>query len=174
MTGLLPGYKKCFFCGPATGGLALGLQHADGAVFCEFTADQKYQGYDGVMHGGIVSGILDEVMWWALFMETKIITATSKIEVEFRRPIICGEAYRAKGQVLRSVHGTYNVSGLIENASGHVCAKAHGFYRKTKGFTVEDIIRHLDFRGVSPEVRALFQLTEGMLSNDARNKTSYH
>ncbi len=160
MTGLLPGYKKCFFCGPATGGLALELQHAAGAVFCEFTADQKYQGYDGVMHGGIVSGILDEVMWWALFMETRLITATSKIEVEFRRPIICGEAYRAKGQALRSAHGTYIVSGLIEDAPGRACAKARGFYRKTKGFTIEDITGHLDFRGVSPEVRALFQLTE--------------
>jgi hypothetical protein len=99
-------------------------------------------------------------MWWALFMETRLITATSKIEVEFRRPIICGEAYRAKGQALRSAHGTYIVSGLIEDAPGRACAKARGFYRKTKGFTIEDITGHLDFRGVSPEVRALFQLTE--------------
>jgi hypothetical protein len=29
MNGLLPGYKKCFFCGPATGGLGLELQYTE-------------------------------------------------------------------------------------------------------------------------------------------------
>jgi uncharacterized protein (TIGR00369 family) len=156
MTGLLPGYKKCFFCGPATGGLALELQYANGSVFCEFTAHEKFQGYDGVIHGGIVTGILDEVMWWTLFMETRMITATWKIEVEFRRPISCGKTYRASGQFLRSARKTYCLAGLIEDTSGHLCTQAKGFFLKTKGFTSEDIIKHLDFRGVLSEIRSFF------------------
>lgn len=160
MTGLLPGYKKCFFCGPATGGLGLELTYHDKMVYCTFIAKDKFQGYDGMMHGGIVSGILDEVMWWALFMETKVVAATTKIEVEFKRPILSGETYTAKAQVIRSFHNTYNVSGAIENLKGEVCAKGNGFFRKMRGFTIEDIIKHLDFRGVPNEIRSFFQVND--------------
>ncbi len=161
MTNLLPGYKKCFFCGPATGGLALQLQYGGGAVSCEFTANEKFQGYDGMLHGGIVTGVLDEVMWWALFMETKAICATSKIEAEFKRPVMCGEAYRASGQLLDSRHGIYYLSGQIEDTSGRLCARGKGSFRKTRGFSMEGIIKHLDFRGVPQEIRSLFQHQEG-------------
>jgi acyl-coenzyme A thioesterase PaaI-like protein len=68
MKGLLPGYKKCFFCGPATGGPAMELHYGGESVFCKFVAQEKFQGYVGMLHGGIVTGILDEVMWWTLFI----------------------------------------------------------------------------------------------------------
>lgn len=157
MEGPLPGYDKCFFCGPATGGLALGIEYQEGGAFAEFTAREKFQGYDGMLHGGIVAGILDEVMWWTLFMETKVIAATWKIDVEFRRPILCGSAYRASAELLRSNHGNYHMSARIEDQEKNVAARASGMFRKTKGFTMEEIVKHLDFRGVSEEVRALFR-----------------
>ncbi|HPP06291.1 MAG TPA: PaaI family thioesterase [Syntrophorhabdaceae bacterium] len=158
MKGLLPGYKTCFFCGPATGGLGLEMQCADGAVFCQFTANQRFEGYNGMMHGGIVAGILDEVMWWALFVETKIIAATTKMEIEYKRPVISKETYRARGQVLRLIHNTYHVSGIIETPSGQLCARANGYFRRLKRYTMEDIMKHLDFRGVPEEIRSFFQL----------------
>lgn len=161
MQGMLPGYEKCFFCGPAAGGLALELQYVDGSAFCNFTAHQGFQGYDGMLHGGIVSGILDEVMWWTLFMDTKMMFATWKIEVEFRRPIECGSTYHASAQFQRSSHGTYYVSGLIEDGAKNVCAKSTGAFRQMKGFTMGDFIKYLNFRGVPTEMRGLFQVPEG-------------
>jgi uncharacterized protein (TIGR00369 family) len=160
MEGLLPGYKKCFFCGPATGGLSLELQYADETVFCEFTAHENFQGYDGMLHGGIVTGVLDEVMWWTLFVNTKTICATSKIEAEFKRPILCNNTYRASGKLLSSAHGVYNLSGSIKDTSGRLCARGKASFRKTKGFTMEGIMKHLDFRRVPPEIRLLFGTLE--------------
>jgi uncharacterized protein (TIGR00369 family) len=156
MIGLLPGYKKCFFCGPATGGLALELHYGEEGSLCEFVAHEKFQGYDGMLHGGIVTGILDEVMWWTLFMEKKVICATSKIEVNFKKPVLCGNGYSASGR-LEEVNGrTYLVSGQIEDKAGHVCARGKGSFRVIGKFTMEDIVKHLDFRGVPPEIRSLF------------------
>lgn len=157
MEGLLPGYKKCFFCGPATGGLALELLYSDGQVACEFTAHEKFQGYDGMLHGGIVTGILDEVMWWTLFMESKKICATWKIEAEFKRPVLCGKTYRASGHLLRSTHNTYYLTGIIEDESGKPCAQGNATFRRTRGVTLKDIMDYLDFRGVPLEIRSLFQ-----------------
>ncbi len=158
--GLLPGYKKCFFCGPATGGLALELQYADGAAFCEFTADERFQGYDGMLHGGIVTGILDEVMWWTLFMETGMLAATWKIDVEFRRPILCRNEYRVSGNLVGPVRAAHHLAARIEDASGKTCAAAKGFFRRNKGITLEDLAGHLDFRGVPQEIRSLFHSSD--------------
>jgi len=157
MNGILPGYKKCFFCGPATGGLGLEIEYDDGKASCEFTAHEKYQGYDGMLHGGIVTGILDEVMWWTLFMETKKICATWKIEAEFKRPILCGKMYHASGQFVSSTHNTYYLSATIKDDAGKLCAQGNASFRRTRGFTMEDITKHLDFRGVPSEIRSLFQ-----------------
>jgi uncharacterized protein (TIGR00369 family) len=156
MIGLLPGYKKCFFCGPATGGLALELHYGEESVFCKFAAHEKFQGYDGMLHGGIVTGILDEVMWWTLFMEKKVICATSKIEVHFKKPILCGDRYRASGCLVGSTGRIYQVSGQIEDEAGHVYARSTGSFRTTGKFTMDDIVKYLDFRGVPPEIRWLF------------------
>jgi uncharacterized protein (TIGR00369 family) len=157
MEGLLPGYKKCFFCGPATGGLALELHYVDGKVACEFTAHERFQGYDGMLHGGIVTGILDEVMWWTLFMETNKICATWKIDAEFKRPVTCGKTHRAKGHLISATHNTYYLSGIIEDESGKLCAQGNASFRRTRGFTLEDITKYLDFRGVPPEMQSLFK-----------------
>ena len=100
MNGFLPGTKSCFFCGRSTRGLGLELHYMDGVSSCEFTARETFQGYEGMLHGGIITGILDEVMCWTVFMETKMICATWKIEVEFERPVVCGKIYRASGNFL--------------------------------------------------------------------------
>jgi uncharacterized protein (TIGR00369 family) len=160
MTGLLPGYKKCFFCGPATGGLALELHYGDEGTFCEFVAHEKFQGYDGMLHGGIVTGILDEVMWWTLFMEKKVICATSKIEVQFKRPVLCGNGYRASGYLVGATGRTYQVSGQIESKEGRVCASSIASFRAIEKFTMEDVIKYLDFRGVPPEIRSFLSAPE--------------
>ena len=135
MNGNLPGYKKCFFCGPATGGLALELHYGDGKASCEFTAHEKFQGYDGMLHGGIVTGILDEVMWWTLFMETKKICATWKIEAEFKRPVLCGKAYRAAGHLVRATHGIHITSTESSKMSTESCV-----HRETPLFVKQEVL----------------------------------
>jgi uncharacterized protein (TIGR00369 family) len=156
MNGLLPGYKKCFFCGPATGGLGLELRYTDGEASCEFTASDKFQGYDGMLHGGIITGVLDEVMWWTLFMETRQMCATSKIEIEFKRPILCGKTYRASATFLQKTRKIYYLSGLIKDETGKLCARGSASFREWS-FTLEALANNLDFRGVPPEIRAIFQ-----------------
>jgi uncharacterized protein (TIGR00369 family) len=156
MMGLLPGYKKCFFCGPATGGLALELHYEEKSSSCEFVANEKFQGYDGMLHGGIVTGILDEVMWWTLFMEKKLICATSKIEVHFKKPILCGNGYKASGCLVGATGRTYLVSGQIKDEAGRLCSRSTGSFRTIGKFTMDDIVKYLDFRGVPPEIRSLF------------------
>lgn len=156
MTEALPKYEKCFFCGPATGGLALELRYTGGSASCDFVADHRFQGYQGVLHGGIVTGILDEVMWWTLFVRTRIVCVTTKIEVDFLRPVSCGTPYSAVAELEESSAASHRLSAVIVDKKGRVCARGTGFFRKTRGITLEEVKEVLDFRGVSPEIKSLF------------------
>ncbi len=157
MTGLLPATKQCFFCGHTQEGLALELHYIDGSATCEFIARDTFQGYEGMLHAGIITGILDEVMWWTLFMETKLPCVTWKMETEFKRPVVCGKTYRASGHFLRTVRNAYHLTSVIEDGSGKVCAQGNASFRRTSVITLEDLTKHFDFMGVSPEMQSLFQ-----------------
>jgi acyl-coenzyme A thioesterase PaaI-like protein len=60
---LKPGYGGCFGCGQDNPiGLQLKFQRDAHGTRCEFTGSEKYQGWPGYLHGGIVGCLLDEVM----------------------------------------------------------------------------------------------------------------
>lgn len=121
---------------------------------CDFITDPSFQGFRGVLHGGIISGILDEIMWWAIFMQTDTLCATWKIDVEFRKTVLCGKAYRAIGKYQRVKLGNYHVSGSIEDDSGQVCATALAVFRELKDANKDDFFRSLDFSESSHQVES--------------------
>ena len=57
---------QCFACGTLnTSGMGLMLHVEPGRSRVELTLEPRFQGWDGIAHGGIVCTILDEVMAWA-------------------------------------------------------------------------------------------------------------
>jgi SAM-dependent methyltransferase len=81
-------HGQCFACGPANPS-GLGLRFAaDGAkgVLARCTLEGKYQGYEGVVQGGIVSLLLDSAMTNCLF-QLGIQAVTARLSVRFSRPV---------------------------------------------------------------------------------------
>jgi acyl-coenzyme A thioesterase PaaI-like protein len=154
--GLLPCYKDCFFCGPHGDGLKMLIQFKDGAVFSDFTLDAKFQGYDNVAHGGIVTGILDEVMWWTIFALTGKITVTRRIDTEFLTPVYCSTAYRVKGKLLDQRHGNIYVSAAIEDGHGKAASRGNGLFRTARHTTPAELAAKLDFSHVSSDMKEKF------------------
>jgi len=155
--GLLPGYEKCFFCGRDSNGLRLRIEYAEAVCSCDFVASDVFQSFGGVVHGGIVSGILDEIMWWTILMETGAICVTQKMDVEFRKTVFCGKAYRATGRYRGVDRRSYHVSGSIEDDSGKVCATAVGLFRAARDVKREEFFQNLDFSEGSKEVESLLR-----------------
>jgi acyl-coenzyme A thioesterase PaaI-like protein len=92
----------CFGCGRLNPhGLKLEFSlAADGReVVTSFTPAAEHEGYAGIVHGGIVTAVLDEVMAWALYARG-IWAVTGRIEVRFRRPLEVGVATRAIGRLV--------------------------------------------------------------------------
>jgi acyl-coenzyme A thioesterase PaaI-like protein len=79
-------YSDCFGCGadnPKGLGLALRL---DGEVLrSEFTASSEHQGWPGIMHGGVVSALLYEVLENVAYFQGKT-TMMKSMSTDYRRP----------------------------------------------------------------------------------------
>jgi acyl-coenzyme A thioesterase PaaI-like protein len=58
-----PNSKMCFICGLENPvGLHLHIYETDpGVVETTYTAPEHFQGYPGVLHGGIVGALIDEI-----------------------------------------------------------------------------------------------------------------
>jgi hypothetical protein len=81
------------------------------------------------------------------------------MDIEFRRPVMCGTTYRASGSYHGVKHGSYQVSASIEDGSGKVCAKAVGLFRKAKDMPSEELFRNLDFSESSEYMESFLRAT---------------
>ena len=120
---------NCFACGSLNAnGLQLDLHVEPGRCWTAFTLDRRFEGWEGIAHGGILCTILDEVMAWALVGEDNW-GVTARMNVAFRRPVEVGRTVRAEGwiaQARRRVVGT--AARIVDADTGDELATATGVY----------------------------------------------
>lgn len=105
----------CFGCGSLNlHGLQLRLHHDQDSneVWTHFTPDRRFEGYGGIVHGGIIATVLDEVMTWSLY-RIGAWAVTAQMETRFRQPIMIGEPTWATGRIDRDRGRLFNLSGEI-------------------------------------------------------------
>jgi acyl-coenzyme A thioesterase PaaI-like protein len=117
----------CFGCGTLnTCGLRLTMfPNDDGdGVWTAFMPAARFEGYPGMIHGGIVCTVLDEVMAWSLYRE-EIWAVTGQLNVRYRRPVPVGERLRALGMIARNRGRVIETRGEIRReADGALLAEA--------------------------------------------------
>jgi len=93
--------NRCFVCGPGNDrGLGIRFRLDDDVCRAEFTPTESYAGYDGVVHGGILFCLLDDVMANWLYLQGKR-CFTARAEVRYRQPLPVGTPVRMEGRLLR-------------------------------------------------------------------------
>jgi len=81
----------CFGCGDDNSiGLHLRFTPDGGGVKASFVPAPEHQGFHDVVHGGIISSVLDEAMAWAT-AHAGVWAVTGEMRVRFRRPLNIGE-----------------------------------------------------------------------------------
>ncbi len=93
---------NCFACGELNEvGLHLRLNLEPGRCWTELEMPRRFEGWEGIIHGGILCTILDEVMAWAL-VQNDSWGVTARMSVDFRRPVTVGQRIRAEGRITAS------------------------------------------------------------------------
>jgi len=125
--------NRCFGCGQANAsGLKLEFLLApDGAVVCETTVSDLFEGHPGYLHGGIIATLLDESMSKAV--RAKGLTAmTRHLEVDYRRPVPSKAKIRIEGSVTRSEGRKHWAEAQIFDHGGSALAHAKGLFVEVK------------------------------------------
>jgi acyl-coenzyme A thioesterase PaaI-like protein len=121
--------NNLFACGSLNAnGLQLDL-HIDGER-CWTTIELagRFQGWDGIAHGGIVCTLLDEVMAWSL-VDHDNWGLTARLTVTFKRPVPLETPVRAEGWVTLARRRLISTAGrLVEPATGTLLAIAEATY----------------------------------------------
>jgi acyl-coenzyme A thioesterase PaaI-like protein len=154
---VLPFYKDSFSCGlERKDGLQLKMMYNKGVVSCDVNIDNRFEGYTDVLHGGMIFGILDVIIWCAIFMETKKICMTRHTEMDFLKPVMCNTPYIAKGKFLNIEERDFLATAWMEDRNGELCASVNAIFREAKDILVERFISKFDFSRTSPEIRRHF------------------
>lgn len=86
---------NCFGCSPANDiGLHLEFWEDGDEVLAKWTPEKRYEGWLGVLHGGIQATLLDEIAAWVVFIKLKTSGVTSEMNIKYHKPL-----YLSKGEV---------------------------------------------------------------------------
>jgi len=120
---------NCFACGTLNvHGIQLDLHAGADRCWTELSLAERFEGWEGIAHGGIVCTILDEVMAWAL-VDHDVWGLTARMSVEFRRPVPIGRPIRAEGRVTGVRRRLVTAEGVIlDAADGTLLARSEATY----------------------------------------------
>jgi acyl-coenzyme A thioesterase PaaI-like protein len=143
-----PNSHNCFICGVKnSAGVHVNFYETTndegvGEVVARFTGQPQHQGYPNRMHGGVITGILDETIGRAVNIgegeDPSTWGVTAELSVRFRKPVPLGVELEARGRITRDIHHLFEGTGEIYLPDGTVAASAHGKYIRLKLDTIAD------------------------------------
>jgi uncharacterized protein (TIGR00369 family) len=94
--------QPCFGCAPDHPiGLRLSFTREGDEIVTRFTPSERHQGPPGIMHGGLVATLADEVGAWALIGVLGKFGFTGQMSGKLHRPARVGVEIEGRGRVVK-------------------------------------------------------------------------
>jgi acyl-coenzyme A thioesterase PaaI-like protein len=124
-----PNSKHCFVCGLENPfGLKLRFfDTAPGEVTAQVVLSDNFQGYPGVVHGGIVAAMLDEAAGRAhMSSDIPRFMFTARLNIQYRKNVPVGQPIRLVGRAGKDRGRSAESESAIYNQAGELLAEAQG------------------------------------------------
>ena len=132
-------YSGCFVCGDKNPmGLAVRFYEKEGGAEAEFAPKATLEGYKGLLHGGILSALLDEVMIKAVLAKG-IFCVTVELAIRYKKPAGVSDKLLLFGHIQKENGRVYTTKGWAKNQKGEVVAEAEGKYFIPKPGDLEEL-----------------------------------
>jgi len=122
-----PMYLNCFVCGIQNSRGMNTRFYTDGdGVRAIFTADETLSGYRNLIHGGIISTLLDGAIIWATYAAMGRLGVTAELTVRFLNPCPIDKECIIIGKMLKEMSRLWIAEGILIDKEGTLYAKAVG------------------------------------------------
>jgi uncharacterized protein (TIGR00369 family) len=99
------------------------------SVVSWLTVPDHLCGWSNLVHGGIISTILDEAMGWAAVLILKKLVVSKSITVDFIKPVLIGKEIRVEGNVSKiNSEREAVLQGCIYDANSEICARSSSLF----------------------------------------------
>ena len=112
----------CMVCGQSNP-FGLGVKFTceeDGSVAARFLGHPALEGFEGLMHGGMIAALLDGAMTNCLFAHG-CVAMTGELNVRYREPVQIGEEIRVRAWIKHSVAPLHLLAAELKQGD---CVKA--------------------------------------------------
>jgi len=114
----------CFACGKDNpDGLRLEFESVGDEVRTSIEFPKKFQGYSGVVHGGLVTTVLDEAMV-TLLNRMGYLALTAELSVRFLKPVRVGERVNVSARLLERRGKIFRLEARATDPDGSELARA--------------------------------------------------
>ena len=125
MSQFLPYTRNCFVCGAQNvHGLQLKFRQEGGEVRADFTPQPHHAGFRGIIHGGILSTVLDEAMFWAAAVATRRFGLAVELNVRFVKKVSVGDALTVVAAFVADKGRLWESRAELRRDDGSVVARA--------------------------------------------------
>jgi uncharacterized protein (TIGR00369 family) len=164
----LPNSDGCYVCGRANpAGLAVRFRVEGDEVVTEFTADATRCGYNGVVHGGVLSALLDEAMGWTPTLVVRRLCVGAELQIRFVKPVPVGRRIFVRARLTGGRGRLWQASGEIRGEDGAVLVRGSGRFVP---MSVDDSLAVLPYLLFDEDTIPASELLEGADGYHAPNR----
>jgi uncharacterized protein (TIGR00369 family) len=114
----------CFVCGGKNSyGLQLVFDNENGITSAEFIPQKRHQGFKDLVHGGIISCILDEAMMKAV-LSLGMEAVTVELAVRLQNPLYVGERAFVEANITKKGNRLIETATRIRKQSSTIVAQS--------------------------------------------------
>jgi uncharacterized protein (TIGR00369 family) len=124
--------ERCYVCGrenPSGLQAAFEIDQSSRTITGRFTPRAEHEGWEGIVHGGIVAALLDEAMV-KLAAHLGIRAVSAELTVRFTSPAAPGEELLVRGRIVREAGRLIEAEATVEQGPV-IIAEAKGKLLKT-------------------------------------------
>ncbi|WP_321365419.1 PaaI family thioesterase [uncultured Desulfuromusa sp.] len=120
----------CFGCSQKNPhGLKMRFYVDDATIYSWPKVPDYLCGWDGIVHGGVLSTILDEIMSWSAIYNIHRVVMTKTMTVDFFKPVYIADDLRVEGRVIEQTNEReVIVEGKIYKGDHLLCAQSRGTF----------------------------------------------
>lgn len=116
----------CFVCGKENPkGLKANFTFSNGKAKAEMILDKEYQGYSGIIHGGIIAALLDEACAYA-GISLGYYTVTAEMKIRYRKILKVGEKIIIEASAEQIKSKLIQAKAQIKDSKNIIIAEAEG------------------------------------------------